>query len=85
MASGGRAVHIAHDSHGRVGTDIVHSGPPGTRDSVGTDLVHSGPPGTRDSVGTDLVHSRPPGALGESCFGYGTDLAVHSGPPGARD
>ena len=58
MASGGRAVHIAHDSHGRVGTDLVHSGHPGTRDSVGTDLVHSGPPGARDSVGTDLVHSR---------------------------
>ena len=26
MASGGRAVQIAHDSHGRVGTDLVHSG-----------------------------------------------------------
>ena len=57
MASGGRAVQIAHDSHGRVGTDLVRSGPPGARDSVGTDLVQSGPLEGTESVGTDLVHS----------------------------
>jgi len=42
MASGGRAVQIAHDSHGRVGTDLVQSGPLEGTESVGTDLVHSG-------------------------------------------